>query len=133
MRAKLVVVGGDVNASEFDVMLPTVIGRAKSADLCLPQPLISRRHCQLYRKEGFVVVRDLGSLNGTFVDNEKIEGEHRVLPEQLLTFGTVTFRVLYEPMRAATDPETIPPVAVEALPRRGEETLRMEEPSATLP
>lgn len=96
MKAKLVVVGGDIEASSFEIRLPAVIGRAKNATLSLTQPLISRRHCELYEKNGRLVVRDLGSLNGTFVNNEQIESEHIVEPDQLLTIGTVTLRAQYD-------------------------------------
>jgi len=97
MKAKLVVVGGDIDASSFEIRLPAVIGRAKNVTLSLTQPLISRRHCELYEKSGRLVVRDLGSLNGTFVNNEQIASEHIVEPDQLLTIGTVTLRAQYEP------------------------------------
>jgi pSer/pThr/pTyr-binding forkhead associated (FHA) protein len=41
------------------------------------------------------MVRDLGSLNGTFVNNQRIT-EAAVEPGELLTVGTVTFRAIYE-------------------------------------
>ena len=41
------------------------------------------------------MVRDLGSLNGTFVNNERIT-ESALGPGELLTVGTVTFRAVYE-------------------------------------
>ena len=133
MRIRLEVVGGEVNAAEFEAFLPAVIGRAKAVDLCIAQPLVSRRHCQLYRKAGQVFVRDLGSLNGTFVNNQKIDGEHPVLPDQLLTFGTVTLRVHYQPMDAGTAEIEEPPVPalldaiVGGQIMDGESTLRLDD------
>ena len=41
------------------------------------------------------MVRDLGSLNGTFVNNQRIT-ESPIAPGELLTVGTVTFRAVYE-------------------------------------
>jgi hypothetical protein len=41
-------------------------------------------------------VRDLGSLNGTYVNSQKIDSEHWLQPDQLLTLGTVTFRAIYQ-------------------------------------
>jgi hypothetical protein len=41
-------------------------------------------------------VRDLGSLNGTYVNNQKVT-ETELPPNELLTIGTVTFRAMYEP------------------------------------
>ena len=95
MKAKLVVVGGDAKPSEMDLDLPAVIGRGRSASPTLPHPLVSREHCEIYDSEGRLHVRDLGSLNGTYVGNERIEDV--VLPAGgLLTVGTVTFRAVYE-------------------------------------
>lgn len=95
MKAKLIVVGGDAKPTEIDLTLPSVIGRGRSATLTLPHPLVSREHCEIYLSEGRLHVRDLGSLNGTYVGNERVEDA--ALPAGgLLTVGTVTFRAVYE-------------------------------------
>jgi pSer/pThr/pTyr-binding forkhead associated (FHA) protein len=96
MDAKLVVVGGEAKAAEIRLKLPTVIGRGREASLMVPHPLVSRRHCEIYEQAGQLVVRDLGSLNGTYVNNLKVVGEAILPPGQLLTIGAVTFRALYE-------------------------------------
>ncbi len=96
LKAKLVVVGGDAKPKEVDLRLPTVIGRGRDVTLTLPHPLVSRRHTELFEKDGYLYVKDLGSLNGTYVNNRKIEAEHRLAPNQLLTLGNVTFRALYD-------------------------------------
>ena len=100
MKPKLIVVGGDAKPSEIDLTLPSVIGRGRSVAVTLPHPLVSREHCEIYLNEGRLHVRDLGSLNGTYVGNERIEDV--VLPAGgLLTVGTVTFRAVYEDPEAA--------------------------------
>ena len=100
MKPKLIVVGGDAKPSEIDLTLPSVIGRGRSVAVTLPHPLVSREHCEIYLNEGRLHVRDLGSLNGTYVGNERIEDV--VLPAGgLLTVGTVTFRAVYEDPAAA--------------------------------
>ncbi len=96
MDAKLVVVGGEAKAAEVQLKLPTIIGRGRDASLTLPHPLVSRQHCEIFESEGRLFVRDLGSLNGTFVNNEKLEGERELPSGNLLTIGTVTFRAVYE-------------------------------------
>ena len=102
MKAKLIVVGGDAKPTEIDLTLPSVIGRGRSATLTLPHPLVSREHCEIYLSEGRLHVRDLGSLNGTYVGNERIEDA--ALPAGgLLTVGTVTFRAVYEDPAAEAD------------------------------
>ncbi len=91
---KLVVVGGDAQANETVLdSLPALIGRGREADIRLAHPLVSRLHCELYLHDGVLHVRDLGSLNGTFVGNLPIKSAK--LPHgELLTIGTVTFRAV---------------------------------------
>lgn len=95
MDIKLVVVKGASKPGEVDVNLPTVIGRSNDVGLPLRHALISRQHCELSELDGVVIVRDLGSLNGTFVDDERIT-EAELRPGDLLTIGSVTFRVDYQ-------------------------------------
>ena len=95
LDAKLVVVGGEVKTAEIKLRLPSTIGRGRGATIMLPHPLVSRQHCELYEDGGHLMVRDLGSLNGTFVNNERIT-ESALPPGELLTVGAVTFRAVYE-------------------------------------
>lgn len=96
LKAKLVVVGGDAKSAEVSLKLPTVIGRGKEANLTVPHALVSRRHTEIFEKDGKLYARDMGSLNGTFVNNQKIEGDTLLEPNQLLTLGNITFRAVYE-------------------------------------
>jgi pSer/pThr/pTyr-binding forkhead associated (FHA) protein len=95
LDVKLVVVGGDVKTTEIKLKLPSTIGRGRGTSIVLPHPLISRQHCELYEASGRLMVRDLGSLNGTFVNNQRVT-ESPIAPGELLTVGTVTFRAVYE-------------------------------------
>ena len=97
MKAKLVVVGGDAKAAEISLKLPTIIGRGRGSKLVLPHPLVSRRHCEIFESDGQLMVRDLGSLNGTFVGDERVDerAETVLPPGELLTIGAVTFRAVY--------------------------------------
>ncbi len=94
-QVKLVVVSGEVKTTEINLKLPAKIGRGRDAAVVLPHPLVSRHHCELFETDGRLMVRDLESLNGTFVNNERIS-EAALAPGELLTIGTVTFRAVYE-------------------------------------
>jgi pSer/pThr/pTyr-binding forkhead associated (FHA) protein len=52
---------------------PICIGRVPGNDFVLPNPQVSRRHCDVERVREGVVVRDLKSANGTFFEDRKIE------------------------------------------------------------
>ncbi len=94
MDAKLVVVGGDTNYKEIELRASSVVGRSKECDIVLRHALVSRRHCQISIVGPILRVRDLDSLNGTFVGQDRIT-ESDLLPGELLTIGTVTFRAVY--------------------------------------
>ncbi|WP_437187132.1 FHA domain-containing protein [Planctomicrobium sp. SH668] len=73
------------------VRAETVIGRGEESEIRIASAEVSREHCRLsLRKEG-VVVRDLDSRNGTFVDGRPIEGERILRPGGTLTVGPLTF------------------------------------------
>jgi pSer/pThr/pTyr-binding forkhead associated (FHA) protein len=95
MQAKLIVVSGDIGRAEIPLKLPAVIGRSREATLTLPHPLVSRRHCELFERNGRLVVRDLGSRNGTYIANKKVT-EAELPSGALLTIGTITFRAEYQ-------------------------------------
>lgn len=94
MDAKLIIVGGKANKSEIGLKLPTIIGRSRDADLTMAHPMVSRQHCELYEVGGLLKIRDLGSLNGTFVGGEKIQ-DADLYPDTEFTVGPLTFRVAY--------------------------------------
>ncbi|WP_425617313.1 FHA domain-containing protein [Anatilimnocola sp. NA78] len=96
LNVTLVVVGGDVKTPEVKLRLPSTVGRGRDCSIMLRHPLVSRQHCEIFEASGSLMVRDLGSLNGTFVNNQRIEGDAPLAPGQLLTIGTVTFRAMYE-------------------------------------
>ncbi len=96
LKAKLMVVGGDAAQTEVQLKLPTTIGRGRDANLTVPHALVSRRHSEIIERNGRLFVKDLGSLNGTFVNNQRITDETPLDPEQLLTLGNITFRAIYE-------------------------------------
>jgi len=97
LSVKLVVVGGDSKSSEVQLKLPTIIGRGREGvSLTLPHALVSRKHTEIFEKDGQLFVNDLGSLNGTFVNNERIAQQTPLNPNELLTLGNVTFRAVYE-------------------------------------
>jgi hypothetical protein len=105
MKIRLVSVGSDLKAIEISLLLPAVVGRGRGTNLTLPHPLISRQHCELYEAGGTLMVRDLGSLNGTYVGNQRVTNA-AVPPGELLTVATVNFRVVYDDASPKDDSES---------------------------
>ncbi len=79
------------------------IGRAQDSDLVLAHPSVSARHAMLTRQpDGSVLVQDLGSTNGTFVDGERVDGRGVLAkPGARVTVGGVSI-VLGEGGRIAS-------------------------------
>ncbi|HEX4143886.1 MAG TPA: FHA domain-containing protein [Pirellulales bacterium] len=115
MEVKLVVVAGATpQASEFALRLPTVVGRSRTADLPLANPLVSRKHCEIFEADGQLMVRDLGSLNGTFIGKTRIEETSAMPPGSLLTIGAITFRAEYAGTNGAAKPAAAAPAKAAA-------------------
>ena len=54
---------------------------------------VSRRHCEIFFKEGLAAVRDFGSKNGTFVNGERLQGERELKNGDHLKVGPLEFEV----------------------------------------
>src|SRR6516164_8587410 len=79
------------------------VGRAATNDLAIEDPSVSSAHCEVVVEENRVSIRDLGSTNGTFVDDRVIT-EACVQPGQMLRLGMVEFRVESDDAPAAVTP-----------------------------
>jgi hypothetical protein len=51
----------------------TTIGRSPDCDIFLDDVTVSRKHAELLQEDGRFTIRDLGSLNGTYVNRRRIE------------------------------------------------------------
>jgi transcriptional regulator with GAF, ATPase, and Fis domain len=71
-----VIAGAEADTRYAGVRERTVIGTDASADLRLSDPTVSRTHCEIVLADGRVVIRDLGSRNGTFVNGVSVVCAH---------------------------------------------------------
>src|SRR5438445_156235 len=71
----------------------TTVGRQDECQLRIKSSQVSRKHCEIFEKKGLLLVKDLGSSNGTFVNGKRLQ-EPRVLePGDELTIGQVKLKV----------------------------------------
>ena len=106
MDAKLIVVSGRTNRGDVALKLPTTIGRSRQATLTVAHPMISRQHCEIYERDGLLMVRDLGSLNGVLLDGRRVT-EAPLPPGTEFIVGPLTLRVEYQ---YAGDLSALPPI-----------------------
>jgi pSer/pThr/pTyr-binding forkhead associated (FHA) protein len=97
MKISLVVAQGvhtgkviPVTSAEF------VIGRDPQCQLRPASPAVSKQHCALSARDGKVYLRDCGSTNGTFLNNEQIAGEREVKTGDRLRVGPLEFDLRVE-------------------------------------
>lgn len=70
-----------------------VVGRGRDAGITLPDPSVSRVHARLISQpDGHLLVEDMGSANGTFVNNQRVR-IWQLAEGDLLRFGNVEFLV----------------------------------------
>ncbi len=69
-----------------------VVGRDYQCDERLDSPYVSKRHCCLFRDGDGLVVRDLGSCNGTRINGRRV-AEGRLLPGDELAIALSLFRL----------------------------------------
>ena len=70
----------------------TVIGRRQDCDLCVPLMIVSRRHCEIDQEGDQLLVRDLGSRNGTFLNGQQVSQGY-ISPGDSLRIGPIDFAV----------------------------------------
>ncbi len=80
--------GASIQLTQPDML----IGRHSQADIRLPLPDVSRRHCRFIFGAGDWQVLDLNSLNGVFLNGEPIR-QATLRPGDLLRIGGFTFAV----------------------------------------
>ena len=71
---------------------PVVIGRQPGSDFVIDERTVSRRHAAIHREGYAWVVEDLGSMNGTRVNGERVRRRATVSPGDVIGFGAATAR-----------------------------------------
>ncbi|HSE13540.1 MAG TPA: FHA domain-containing protein [Rudaea sp.] len=89
------------------------VGRNSDCDICIPSDEISRNHARLQSASDGVVVEDLASANGTFINDQRVHAGTLLKPGDEVRFDTVRFLLMapaQEMQRAAaTRMEAAPP------------------------
>ncbi len=74
-----------------------LIGRSSKCHLCAGSTSVSRKHCAITRDGTKVTIKDLGSRNGTLVNDEKILGEVELTSGDEVSVGPLRFRLTITP------------------------------------
>ena len=121
MRIRLIPLDGSPPIDVSKDML--VIGRADDADIRIDHKSISKRHSVLVKTGEMLLVRDLGSTNGTQVNGQRVRRANLV-PEDVIAFANFRFRMKV----GESQSEIVPPDGKGSLPKDA-----IEEPPDTPP
>src|ERR1035441_4462326 len=99
--AKLVVLSVGMTGRTQELKVEkTTIGRVEDNTFQIAEPSVSSHHCEVLLQGNEVLVRDLNSTNGTFINGEKVT-EKVIKPGQILRLGQIE-------MRLETDAPAVP-------------------------
>lgn len=94
MKVHLKLLKGPDAGKEIKIPTPKcIIGRGGDCHLRPKSDAISRRHCVVYVKDGELLVRDLQSRNGTWVNGERISEDRALKSGDKIQFGPLEFEV----------------------------------------
>jgi two-component system, cell cycle response regulator len=93
-EACLVVIYGLELGKKFDLNRPQIIvGRSSKAEIQIDQEAVSRNHCKIINTGNAIMLRDMGSTNGTYVNDEMID-EHVLRDGDFVKVGHCIFKFL---------------------------------------
>jgi two-component system cell cycle response regulator len=93
--ACLLVVGGDLNGTIFDLIDgDNNVGRSPDCEIPLDFQGISRKHFKVNVNADKVTISDLGSSNGTYINNEKIAVPAQLKKADMIKIGSIALKFL---------------------------------------
>lgn len=96
MRYKLQVYNSATAAVEREwiLHLPATVGRSPDADVSIGDDSISRRHCKFFlNASGALSVYDFNSMNGTYVDDQRIKKRAVLKPGDIVRVGSICLKL----------------------------------------
>jgi len=121
--AKLVVLSAGMTGRTHELKVDkTTIGRVEDNTFEIAEASVSSHHCELLLRGNEVLVRDLNSTNGTFINGEKIS-EGTLKPGQILRLGQIEMRLETD----APAPGTKKPIDQTMVMQRGVSLNELEQ------
>ena len=104
MRAQLLPLDGGAAVEIIKDLI--VVGRKEECDLRLDHKSVSKMHCVIVKTDGLLLLRDLGSTNGTRVNGQRVR-RAALLPNDQVSIANYKFRVFFGPDQAVPPPAPI--------------------------
>ncbi len=81
-----------LNGRRFAFSEQITLGRGEDNDIVIPEGFVSHHHAVIYPHGSQYVIEDLGSVNHTYVNDQKMEGRAYIKPGDIVRIGMVTLR-----------------------------------------
>jgi pSer/pThr/pTyr-binding forkhead associated (FHA) protein len=115
--ARLVILSEGLTGKAHELTVDkTTIGRVDDNTYPIPEASVSSHHCEILLKGTEVIIRDLNSTNGTFINGTQITGEAPLKPGQILRLGQIELR-LEDPAAAKAAPKSKLPDQTMVIPQ----------------
>ena len=85
--------GAPLHTVQLAVQGSAFVGRSSICDVYIDDPKLSRQHFALEVKDGVVLIADLHSANGTFVNGARVKDKQKLQPGNTITAGLSTIKV----------------------------------------
>jgi len=102
--------------------LPLVAGRGGSSNLVLSDSKVSRHHLRIDYRSNCIVIEDLGSKNGTYIDGRRIPPRKLIMANGHITIGRTRIALSIDSGKVRGNVELLTHKSKPHLPRREEET-----------
>lgn len=102
IKSCLILESGSTEKKVFPLYQRLTVGRQSTNDIVIADRMVSKRHAVVGRVKGKIVVKDLSSRNGTFVNGEKVEKAILVSGDRL-KIGNAVLRFFKEEERGKTN------------------------------
>src|SRR5580698_4766995 len=76
----------------IDLRSTNSLGRHPNNSIQLLDKIVSKEHCIVEQRDGMFILRDLGSLNGTYINGERVRGEQLLRHGDEITLGSTRAR-----------------------------------------
>ncbi len=139
MELALFALGGELGDRRVPVDRELLVGRGDGCDLMIKDPRLSRRHARFYMESGRLYIEDLGSPNGTFVNQKRVKKEI-LRAGDIVSLGKT--QIAIEPIKAIeqasnessddTSPDLVKPIDQVVIPSL-ESLLTNETRAALIP
>jgi pSer/pThr/pTyr-binding forkhead associated (FHA) protein len=121
MRARLVSLDGGPSIDLVKDM--TLVGRNEDCDVRLDHKSVSKLHCIIVKTDGLLLIRDLGSTNGTRVNGQRVR-RAALLPNDSLSIANAKYQVKFGAELDAEEKPAPAAAAAEAKPDESKPPIR---------